>query len=62
MLTALVRLYQEQGVAWIAPYYVPAKKAVVIYSRTEKYHIGDTVPLPEQWEFRDSFSLPHSSI
>ena len=61
LLTALVRLYQEQGVAWIAPYYVPAKKAVVIYSRTEKYHVGDTVPLPEQWEFRDSFSLPHLS-
>ena len=60
LLTALVRLYQEQDIAWIAPYYVPAKKAVVIFSRTGKYHIGDTISLPEQWKYPDSFSLPHS--
>jgi CRISPR-associated protein Csx3 len=47
LLTALVRLYKESGVAWIAPYYVRAKKAVVVYTRVETYRLGDTIQLPE---------------
>ncbi len=46
LLTALVRLYKEAGVAWIAPYYVPSKKAVVVCSRVETHHPGDLVPMP----------------
>ena len=46
LVTALVRLYKEAGVAWIAPYYVPANKAVVAYSRVMGYVLGDTIPLP----------------
>jgi CRISPR-associated protein Csx3 len=46
LLTALVRLYQEAGVAWIAAYYVQSKKAVVVYSRVEVYNPGDLIPMP----------------
>lgn len=46
LLTALVRLYKEAGVAWIAPYHVPYDKAVVAYSRVDTHHLGDLVPLP----------------
>jgi len=45
LLTALVRLYKEAGVAWIAPYHVPYNKAVVVYSRVETHRLGDLVPL-----------------
>jgi CRISPR-associated protein Csx3 len=43
LLIALVRLYKEAGVPWIAPFYVPLNKAVVAYSRTEIYQPGDLV-------------------
>jgi CRISPR-associated protein Csx3 len=43
LLTALVRLYKEAGVPWIAPFYVPLNKAVVAYSRIERYQPGDLV-------------------
>jgi CRISPR-associated protein Csx3 len=33
LLTALVRLYQEAGVPWIAPFYAQTNKAAVAYSR-----------------------------
>ena len=46
LLTALVRLYKEAGVAWIAPYHVPYNKAVVAYSRVDTHHLGDLVALP----------------
>lgn len=46
LLTALVRLYKEAGVAWIAPYHVPYNQAVVAYSRVETYHLGDLIALP----------------
>ncbi len=45
LVTALVRLYKEAGVAWIAPYYVPANKAVVAYSRVMDYVPGDLISL-----------------
>lgn len=52
LLTALVRLYQQAGVAWIAPHYAqqnvhePRKTAIVIYSRTTTHTIGALVDLP----------------
>lgn len=52
LLTALVRLYQQNGVAWIAPHYAqqnvhePRKTAIVIYSRVNTHNIGDLVDLP----------------
>jgi CRISPR-associated protein Csx3 len=46
LLTALVRLYKEAGIAWIAVYYPQFKKAIVVYSRVEKYNPGDAVPNP----------------
>ena len=46
LLTAVVRLYKEAGVVWIAPYHVPYNKAVVIYSRVKTIHPGDVLPLP----------------
>lgn len=52
LLTALVRLYQQAGVAWIAPHYAQLnthkqrKTAIVIYSRTTTHSIGDLVDLP----------------
>jgi CRISPR-associated protein Csx3 len=48
LLTALVRLYQEVGVPWIAPFYVPINQAVIAYSRVERYHPGDLLPRPIQ--------------
>lgn len=47
LLTALTRLYKATGVAWIATYYPPVGKAVVVYSRTEQYHPGDLVEKPD---------------
>ncbi len=46
LLTALTRLYKSAGVAWIATYYPPLGKAVVVYSRTELYRPGDLVEKP----------------
>lgn len=43
LLTALVRLYKEAGVPWIAPFYVPLNKAVVADSRVERYQPEDLV-------------------
>jgi CRISPR-associated protein Csx3 len=38
---SLVRLYQAAGVAWIAVYYPPGKKAIVMYSRVETHKPGE---------------------
>jgi CRISPR-associated protein Csx3 len=46
LLTALVRLYKQAGVAWIAPYYPPINKAVVAYSRISAYQPGDLMTMP----------------
>jgi CRISPR-associated protein Csx3 len=46
LLTALVRLYQEAGVPWIAPFHVQTNTAVVAYSRIEMYQPGDALPTP----------------
>src|SRR5947209_4497493 len=46
LLTSLVRLYQAAGVAWIAVYYPPRKKAIVVYSRVVKQKPGDLVVMP----------------
>jgi len=46
LLTSLVRLYQAAGVAWIAVYYPPRKKAIVVYSRVETQKPGDLVVMP----------------
>jgi len=43
LLTALVRLYKEAGVPWIAPFYVPLNKAVVAYSCVERYQPGNLI-------------------
>jgi CRISPR-associated protein Csx3 len=44
LLTALVYLYQNSSVPWIAPYYVQENLAVVSYSRIATYRPGDLVP------------------
>ena len=44
LLTALVRLYVEAGVAFIAVYYPQSQRAIMVYSREEKYNPGDTIP------------------
>ena len=44
LLTALVRLYVEAGVAFIAVYYPQSQRAIIVYSRVEKYNPGDTIP------------------
>lgn len=46
LLTALVRLYKAIGFPWIAPFYVPAGGAIVVYSDGERYRLGDLVPRP----------------
>jgi CRISPR-associated protein Csx3 len=46
LLTSLVRLYK--AVAWIAAYYPPRKKAVVVYSRVETQKPGDLVDMPDE--------------
>src|SRR2546421_1450325 len=48
LLTSLVRLYQSTGVAWIAVYYPPRKKAIVVYSRVETQKPGDLVVMPDE--------------
>jgi CRISPR-associated protein Csx3 len=42
LLTALVRLYMHTDVPWIACY--QAQCAIVIFSRTPRYRVGDTIP------------------
>ncbi|MFL5625005.1 MAG: CRISPR-associated protein Csx3 [Ktedonobacteraceae bacterium] len=46
LITALVRLYKEAGVAWIACYYPPSKQAIVVYSSVETQKLGDLVVMP----------------
>lgn len=46
LLTALVMLYKEAGVPWIATYNVPYDKSVVVYSGVEGYNLGDLIYLP----------------
>ncbi len=45
LLTALVRLYQNAGVAWIACHQPQLHGAVVVMSRVAAYAIGDLVPV-----------------
>jgi CRISPR-associated protein Csx3 len=44
-LTALTRLYQTTGVAWIATFYPPVGKAVVVFSRRVSPRPGDLVTI-----------------
>jgi len=46
LLTALVRLYKEAGIPWIAVYYPQSTKAIVAYSCVETHRPGDRVPMP----------------
>lgn len=52
LLTALVRLYQQAGVAWIAPHHAQQnvhgqqKTAIVVSSRVSMRHIGDLITFP----------------
>jgi CRISPR-associated protein Csx3 len=46
LVTALVRLYREAGVAWIACRQIQLEGAVVVASRTTEYAPGDFVLLP----------------
>ena len=46
LLTALVRLYQNAGIAWIACHQPQLHGAVVVMSRVPAHAIGDLVPLP----------------
>lgn len=46
LLTALVRLYEKTGVAWIACHQPTLKGAVVIASRSTTHQIGELIPLP----------------
>src|SRR5579883_3124556 len=43
LLTALTRLYQTAGAAWIAAFYPPLGKAIVVSSRRESPRPGDLV-------------------
>ncbi len=46
LLTALTRLYQSSGVAWIASFSPPLGKAVVVFSRQASPQPGDLVVRP----------------
>ena len=46
LLTALVRLYKDAGVAWIACRQIQLEGAVVVTSRATGYAPGDFVTLP----------------
>jgi len=46
LLTALVRLYSETGVAWIAYHQPKLKGAVVVTSRVATHDPGELIPLP----------------
>ncbi|GHO49655.1 CRISPR-associated protein Csx3 [Ktedonospora formicarum] len=43
LLTALVRLYKDAGMYWIAPYHVPLQSGVIAYSRDPDQHPGDRI-------------------
>lgn len=43
LLTALVRLYKAADAAWIAPFYVQAQKAIVVFSHVESPQIGECI-------------------
>jgi len=45
LVTALVRLYNEAGLPWIACYHPPSNGAVVVISHTNRYIIGDIIPM-----------------
>ena len=45
LVTALVRLYSNAGVPWIACYYPQLRQAVVVASVTSKYAPGNLVPI-----------------
>jgi CRISPR-associated protein Csx3 len=47
LLTAVVRLYKEAGVAWIACRQIQLEGAVVVMSRVAGIVPGDLVPLPD---------------
>ncbi len=46
LLTALIRLYKEAGVHWIASFYPPLNSAVVAYSRVHTHVLGSLVSRP----------------
>jgi CRISPR-associated protein Csx3 len=46
LLTALVRLYSEAGVAWIACHQPTLKGAIVVASRVPEHVPGELIPLP----------------
>lgn len=46
LLTALVRLYQNAGITWIACHQPQLHGAVVVMSRVPTHAIGDLVPMP----------------
>jgi CRISPR-associated protein Csx3 len=45
LLTALVRLYKQAGVAWIASYQVPLEAAVIVFSRVPTHTPGDLLSI-----------------
>lgn len=46
LLTALVRLYSETGVAWIACHQPKLKGAIIVASRVPEHVLGNVIPLP----------------
>lgn len=46
LLTALVRLYQRVGVAWIACHQPILKAAVVVTSRVSTHRLSELIPMP----------------
>ncbi len=46
LLTALVRLYREAGVAWIATYHPPKNGAIIVSSRVDTYIPGNFIAMP----------------
>ena len=46
LLTAVIRHFRDQCLPWLATYYAPLSQAVVVYSRTDKYHPGDLITIP----------------
>jgi len=46
LLTALVRLYSEAGVTWIACHQPTLKGAVIVTSRVPAYVLGKLIPMP----------------
>jgi CRISPR-associated protein Csx3 len=46
LLTAVIRHFRDQCLPWLATYYAPLSQAVVVYSRTDKYHLGDLIAMP----------------